>query len=83
MIQVLIRIIIFYIQEDTKNNINIRYNREFTKHYIVLSSFLLKILSFTQGNVTEAARISGRFRSDIYRLMEKYGINKGNYTTLG
>ena len=45
--------------------------------------FLLKLLSMTNGNVSEAARISGRFRSDIYRLMEKYGINKSNYESFG
>jgi DNA-binding NtrC family response regulator len=42
-------------------------------------SFLKKILSATRGNISEAARISGRFRSDIYRLIEKYGIDQEEF----
>lgn len=41
--------------------------------------FIKRILTLTHGNVTEASRLSGRFRSDIYRLMEKYNIRKNDY----
>ncbi len=37
--------------------------------------FLHKLLEHTRGNVSEAARLSGRFRSDLYRLMTKYKLN--------
>jgi two-component system response regulator GlrR len=36
--------------------------------------FLQKLLDHTRGNVSEAARLSGRFRSDLYRLMAKYEV---------
>lgn len=36
--------------------------------------FLQKLLDHTRGNVSEAARLSGRFRSDLYRLMAKYQL---------
>ncbi len=38
-------------------------------------AFLLRILSAAKGSIAEAARISGRYRSDIYRLLERYKIN--------
>ncbi len=38
-------------------------------------SFLMRILTVAKGSIAEAARLSGRYRSDIYRLMERYGIN--------
>ena len=41
--------------------------------------FLQRILTTAGGNISEAARISGRFRSDIYRLMEKYKIHQDDY----
>lgn len=37
-------------------------------------AFLVKILSAAKGSIAEAARLSGRYRSDIYRLMQKYKI---------
>ncbi|MCX6131338.1 MAG: sigma 54-interacting transcriptional regulator, partial [Proteobacteria bacterium] len=37
-------------------------------------SFLLRVLKASKGSIAEAARISGRYRSDIYRLMERYQI---------
>ena len=37
--------------------------------------FLRKILATARGNISEAARISKRFRSDIYRLIEKHKID--------
>ena len=37
-------------------------------------NYLQRILNLAGGNVSEAARISGRFRSDIYRMMKRYNI---------
>ncbi|MEZ4743183.1 MAG: sigma-54 dependent transcriptional regulator [Bdellovibrionota bacterium] len=42
-------------------------------------SFLTRLLGITNGNISEAARISGRFRSDIYRLMEKYRMDNRDF----
>ncbi len=42
-------------------------------------SFLLRILKVSKGSISEAARISGRYRSDIYRLMERYGIEADDF----
>jgi two-component system response regulator GlrR len=37
-------------------------------------TFLLRILTAAKGSIAEAARLSGRYRSDIYRLMQRYDI---------
>jgi DNA-binding NtrC family response regulator len=42
--------------------------RDFEKAY------LQRLLEATRGNISEIARISGRYRADIYRLMSKYGV---------
>ncbi len=37
-------------------------------------TYLQQLLEMTKGNISEIARISGRYRADIYRLMTKYGV---------
>ncbi len=43
-------------------------------------AYLKSVLSDAAGNVSEAARKSGRYRPDLYRLMHKYGVTTGVYT---
>ena len=31
------------------------------------------------ANISEAARISGRYRADIYRMMNRYGFDKSQF----
>jgi two-component system, NtrC family, response regulator GlrR len=42
-------------------------------------SYLVRLLSVTRGNLSEAARLSGRVRSDLYRLIDKYGIRQEDF----
>ncbi len=42
-------------------------------------TFLEKILRFSKGNVSKAARFAGKFRSDIYRLMARYGMDRSQF----
>ena len=37
-------------------------------------SRLKQLLELTRGNISEIARISGRYRADIYRLLAKHGV---------
>ena len=37
--------------------------------------YLQNILKDTNGNISEAARRAGRHRADLYRIMDKYGID--------
>jgi two-component system response regulator GlrR len=41
---------------------------EFTRNY------LAQLLQFTGGNVTQAARLAQRNRTDFYKLLHKYGL---------
>ncbi len=42
-------------------------------------NFLVRLLKASKGSITEAARLSGRYRSDIYRLLERHGIQPDAY----
>jgi len=37
-------------------------------------AYLEKLLDATNGNISEMARLSGRYRADIYRLLSKHGV---------
>jgi two-component system response regulator GlrR len=43
---------------------------EFEKEY------LTNLMQLTEGNVTRAAELAGRYRADFYNLLKKYDIDK-------
>ncbi|HLC17071.1 MAG TPA: sigma-54 dependent transcriptional regulator [Thermodesulfovibrionia bacterium] len=46
---------------------------DFEKNYIV------QILELTYGNVSEAAKLAGKYRADLYDLLKKYNINPAEF----
>lgn len=42
-------------------------------------SYLQHLLQLSGGNVSETARISGRYRSDIYRLMHRHALEQSGF----
>lgn len=38
-------------------------------------SYICRLLQNTRGNISDAAKLSGKFRSDIYRVISRYDIN--------
>jgi two-component system response regulator GlrR len=41
--------------------------------------YLVRLLEHTQGNVSNAATIAGRYRADLYALLKKHGLNPGDF----
>lgn len=41
--------------------------------------YLVRILKMTDGNITRAAELAGRNRSDMHKLMKKHGLNGDDY----
>ncbi|MCH4562053.1 two-component system response regulator GlrR [Halomonas sp. EGI 63088] len=42
-------------------------------------SYLIKVLKITEGNVTQAARIAGRNRTDFYKLLARHDLEPGTF----
>ncbi|MEC9482140.1 MAG: two-component system response regulator GlrR [Halomonas sp.] len=42
-------------------------------------SYLIKVLKITEGNVTQAARIAGRNRTDFYKLLGRHDLEPGAF----
>jgi two-component system response regulator GlrR len=42
-------------------------------------SYLIKVLKITGGNVTQAARIAGRNRTDFYKLLSRHELEPGPF----
>jgi two-component system response regulator GlrR len=36
--------------------------------------YLVQVLSMTEGNVSQAARLAGKYRADFYELLKKHDI---------
>lgn len=45
--------------------------------------YLARVLSMTGGNVTRAAKIAGRNRTEMYRLLHRYGVELRREGTSG
>ena len=50
---------------------------EFTKKY------LDNLLRFTKGNISAAAKHAGYYRADLYKLIEKHGLNPAEFRKKG
>jgi two-component system, NtrC family, response regulator GlrR len=37
--------------------------------------YLLRLMDYTNGNMTRAADLSGKYRADLYQLFKKHGLN--------
>jgi two-component system response regulator GlrR len=38
-------------------------------------NYLIQLMKISQGNVSQASRLAGKYRADLYELLEKYRIN--------
>jgi len=45
--------------------------------------YLVRILKITGGNVTKAARLAGRNRTEFYRLLERHSLEPGMFKGSG
>lgn len=41
--------------------------------------YLLNLLKITEGNVTKAAELAGKYRADLYNLMKKHEISPQDF----
>ncbi|GAA0638307.1 two-component system response regulator GlrR [Halomonas beimenensis] len=46
-------------------------------------SYLIKVLKITEGNVTQAARIAGRNRTDFYKLLARHELEPSTFKPAG
>ncbi len=37
--------------------------------------YLVQLMQISRGNVSQAAKLAGKYRADLYELLDKYGIN--------
>ncbi len=64
---------------DVGNGVNIPLGSLTEAKETFESSYLRRLLEATHGNVSEAARLSGRYRADLYRLFAKYEIDPNQF----
>ncbi len=42
-------------------------------------NYIIQLIELTQGNVTQAAKLAGKYRADLYELLRKYNINPADF----
>ena len=42
-------------------------------------NYLTQLIELTGGNVSQAAKLAGKYRADLYNLLKKYGIKAADY----
>ncbi|NLV23752.1 MAG: sigma-54-dependent Fis family transcriptional regulator [Deltaproteobacteria bacterium] len=41
--------------------------------------YLLRLLDLSEGNISHAASLAGKYRADLYHLLKKHGIDPGDF----
>ncbi|HKA34377.1 MAG TPA: helix-turn-helix domain-containing protein, partial [Candidatus Binatia bacterium] len=42
-------------------------------------NYLIRLLELSGGNISQAARLAGKYRADFYDLLKKYEINAESF----
>jgi two-component system, NtrC family, response regulator GlrR len=42
-------------------------------------NYLIQLIELTQGNISKAAKISGKYRADLYELLKKHGLKPKDF----
>jgi two-component system response regulator GlrR len=42
-------------------------------------NYLIQLIELTHGNVSQAAKLAGKYRADLYQLLKKYDIKAADY----
>ena len=45
--------------------------------------YLIQLMELTRGNVSQAAKLAGKYRADLYGLLKKYALNPTDYRPAG
>jgi two-component system response regulator GlrR len=46
-------------------------------------SYLLNLMELTRGNISQAAKLAGKYRADLYALLKKYALNPTDFRPTG
>ena len=46
-----------------------------------LKNYLVQLIEFTNGNVSQAAKLAGKYSADLYELLKKYKLNPMDFRT--
>jgi two-component system response regulator GlrR len=44
---------------------------------------LIQLMELTRGNISQAAKLAGKYRADLYALLKKYALNPTDFRSAG
>jgi two-component system response regulator GlrR len=45
--------------------------------------YLIQLMELTRGNISQAAKLAGKYRADLYALLKKYALNPTDFRSAG
>ena len=45
--------------------------------------YLMQLMQLTQGNISQAAKLAGKYRADLYALLKKYALDPADFRIAG
>jgi len=45
--------------------------------------YLIQLMELTRGNISQAAKLAGKYRADLYALLKKYALDPTDFRTAG
>ena len=42
-------------------------------------NYLIQLIELTHGNVSQAAKLAGKYRADVYELLKKYKLDPADF----
>ena len=46
-----------------------------------LKNYLVQLIEFTNGNISPAAKLAGKYRADLYEMLKKHKLNPADFRT--
>lgn len=44
-----------------------------------IRNYLIQLIEVTKGNVSQAAKLAGKYRADLYELLKKHHLNPEDF----
>ena len=67
----------FLLREDTFASPGFKPLKESKEQFE--KNYLIQLIELTQGNISKAAEISGKYRADLYELLKKHGLKPKDF----
>ncbi|HHP7234270.1 MAG TPA: sigma-54-dependent transcriptional regulator [Desulfobacterales bacterium] len=64
-------------RQESEDDVGIKTLKEARDDF--MRSYLVQLIEFTGGNVSQAAKLAGKYRADLYEMLKKYNLDPDDF----